>query len=207
VLHLEGKELLLLHREFLAHLGDLTIEGLAQTARLPLEHLARQLAIVLREEVRRASDLLRVPTADLDHEEERGRTGRHLALDPHLDVAPHLAKRLLHVVAQIGVEVRLPDDPLEHGAREDAVLDGAHPVLERRPVLGWEEVEPQPARLDLDDRDGGVLGRHAQRERDADDENRARDHEREEPATPQRREEILQGVGPFHSSSSSSPFR
>ena len=49
-----------------------------------------------------------------------------------------------------------------------------------------------------DDRDGGVLGRHAQRERDTDDEHRARDDEREESAPTERREQVLQGVGPFH---------
>ena len=65
-------------------------------------------------------------------------------------------------------------------------------------VLGREEVVREAPRLDLDDRDGGVLGRHAQRERDTDDEHRARDDEREESAPTERREQVLQGVGPFH---------
>ena len=58
MLHLEPEERLLLRRERLAHLRDLAIERLAQAARLSLEHLARELAVVLREELRRAGDLL-----------------------------------------------------------------------------------------------------------------------------------------------------
>ena len=79
VLHLEPEERLLLRRERLAHLRDLAIERLAQAARLSLEHLARELAVVLREELRRAGDLLRVATGDLHDEEQRGCTGRDLS--------------------------------------------------------------------------------------------------------------------------------